>query len=126
MNAELRVEYAMDQSPRDREVELDKDIGWKMEDSQPTCCPFIGNTGLKIDLPDNPAPIDFFNYLFDAEVFEILTEQTNIYAQQRKNDDNLKPHSRLHNWSPVIVDEIKVFFALIIAMGIVRKPDVVD
>jgi hypothetical protein len=28
----------------------------------------------------------------------------------------------LHNWSPVIVDE----FALIIAMGIVRKPDVVD
>jgi hypothetical protein len=86
MNAELRVKYAMDQSSRDREVEFYTDIGWKMEDSQPTCCPFFGNTGLKIDLPDNPAPIDFFNYLFDAEVFEILTEQTNIYAQQRKND----------------------------------------
>ena len=35
----------------------------------------------------------------------------------------LKPHSRMKKWRPVTVPELKVFFALVILMGLVQKAD---
>lgn len=35
----------------------------------------------------------------------------------------MPPKSRLRNWTVVTVDEMKVFFGLVIAMGVLRKAD---
>ena len=51
-------------------------------------------------------------------MWTIITEQTNLYATQRIENEQLKAKSRLQKWRPVTVDELKVFFALIIIMGL--------
>jgi hypothetical protein len=58
------------------------EFGREHKDTFPVCAPFTGKPGLNIELPDNPEPIDFFNILFKAEMWTIITEQTNVCATQ--------------------------------------------
>ena len=37
-------------------------------------------------------------------------------------EDNLKPHSRVHEWKPTDRAEMLTFLAILIVMGIVHKP----
>ena len=108
-------EIDFEQSLNDVNNRDDDEFGWEHKDTFPVCA------GLNIELPDNPEPIDFFNILFKAEMWTIITEQTNLYATQRIENEQLKAKSRLQKWRPVTVDELKVFFALIIIMGLTRK-----
>ena len=59
-------------------------------------------------------------------MWQIFADQTNLYVNRRIQADNLKPNSRLHKWKDVTVDGIKVFFALVITMGTVRKSCIED
>ena len=38
--------------------------------------------------------------------------------------ENLTPHSRLKNWKPVNLDEMKVFLSLVLVMNLVQKDDI--
>lgn len=116
-------EIDFEQSLNDVNNRDDDEFGWEHKDTFPVCAPFTGKPGLNIELPENPEPIDFFNILFKAEMWTIITEQTNLYATQRIENEQLKAKSRLQKWRPVTVDELKVFFALIIIMGLTRKGD---
>lgn len=78
------------------------------------------------ELPEDPTELDFFNLLFDEGMWEVLVLETNRYATNRINSGNLAPHSRLQKWTPVTIDEMKVFMAVTLAMGLVRKPDITD
>ena len=122
-NAELITEIDFEQSARDRECQEDVELGWSREDATPLVAPFTGNPGLQSDLPDNPEAIDFFNLLFEDQMWEILTTETNRYAQSKISEEDLKQFSRLKKWEPVTKDEMKVFLSLVIAMGLTRKPD---
>ena len=53
-----------------------------------------------------------------------LVVQTNLYATQffDKEKDNLKPHSRVHEWKPTDRAEMLTLLAILILMGIVHKP----
>ncbi|KAG8296710.1 hypothetical protein J6590_089533 [Homalodisca vitripennis] len=42
----------------------------------------------------------------------------------RARGNNISPHSRLKSWSPVTLSEIKSFIAVILNMGLVRKPTI--
>jgi hypothetical protein len=42
---------------------------------------FTGNPGLNVELSQNPEPIDIFNLLFKPEMWDRLTTQTNLYAE---------------------------------------------
>ena len=57
-----------------------------------------------------------------------IVEQTNIYAQQFIDTANLPPHSRMNGWSKEAHtrDELKMFLAMIITMGLVNYPHVED
>ena len=43
--------------------------------------PFTGSAGLKLNFPVEPKIIDFVSLFLTDEVFEIISEQTNLYAE---------------------------------------------
>ena len=110
----------------DRELPADQEINWTRTDSQPTICSFTRTTGLNVDLEADAAPIDYFKLLFDKDMWPKLVDETNRYANAKIVGQNLSPECRLQTWVPVTVDEIKVFFALCILMGMVNKESIED
>ena len=57
---------------------------------------------------------------------EILVEQTNLYAERRMQATDLRRNSRMKQWRPMTLAEMKVFLSVIISMGLVQKRDVQD
>jgi hypothetical protein len=68
--------------------------------------------------------IDAFKLFFDLTLMTTIVNETNRYAKYfiNSNSEHLKPRSRVQNWKDVTVDELYVFFALQMLMGIVQKP----
>ena len=85
---------------------------------------FTGEEKVLERLPTNPTVEDFFKLYITEEMIDHLVVQTNLYARQflDKEKDNLKPHSRVHEWEPTDRAEILTFLAILILMGIVHKP----
>ena len=125
-NARVLGRVVMEQAGNDRQLPIDDANGWQTQDSPPMNSPFTGIPGLKVELPDDPTPLDFFNLMFDSSMWDLFATQTNNYANTRINMGPLQRKSRLNTWKNVTVDELKVFFGLVFAMGIVRKPDIAD
>lgn len=122
----------------DREFEEDSVYGWKKLDEDGDAgipaLPFMGTSGLNMHT-DSRKPEDFFNQLFDTNMWEQIADSTNQYAAkqleslgpdafQRRDNPFLGPHSRRNFWKPVSGNEIKVFIAHLIVMGIVRKAEI--
>lgn len=84
---------------------------------------FTGNPGLQLPVPDNARPIDFFKMYFTEEMIELLVEETNRFAKQYLDSQQLKAKSRSLQWKEVNSSEMKVFMAIIFAMGLVQKQD---
>ena len=108
----------------DREVAADTDLGWSRHDGDgPVCAPFTGEQGLSVDLPDDPTPHDFFKSFSEDGMWDSLVQQTNIYAEDSLQNEELLRHSHLHKWVPVTVPEMKLFIAVVISMGLNEKAD---
>ncbi len=71
---------------------------------------------------DFEEPLDFFTVFFSSEVFKLMVEETNIYAQLLRDSRPLKPRSRLRNWKDVTVEGMKAFIGLILNIEIIRLP----
>jgi len=65
--------------------------------------------------------LDFFMLFFTTVVWNLLVVQTNLYYSQRIAD---KPSSM--EWADVTVEEMMAFIGLVIAMGVVRLPEIDD
>ena len=85
---------------------------------------FTGEEKVLERLPTNPTVEDFFKLYITEERIDHLVVQTNLYARQflDKEKDNLKSHSRAHEWKPTDRAEMLTFSAILILMGIVYKP----
>ena len=61
---------------------------------------FVGEEKILQRLPANPPAEDFFKLYITEEMIDYLVVQTNLYARQflEREKDNLKPHSRVHEW----------------------------
>ena len=93
------------------------------EDDQPAH-QFDQTPGPKDAPPPTANPINYL-LLFLTEVFiDNVVTHTNNYARNflNKNRDTLKPHSYARKWKRTNAVEIKAFFAIIINMGLIRKP----
>jgi len=64
---------------------------------------------------DLPSPSSSFKLFFTDEEFEILAENTNAYARQKEAGRQGRP------WRPTCGAELKIFFGLIIYMGVYRS-----
>ena len=92
-NIDILNEIDFDQSLKDQKMIEVVDIGWEHNDAVPICTPFTGNPGLNVELPQNPEPIDIFNLLFKPEMWDRLTTQTNLYAENQIAGEQLKEKS---------------------------------
>lgn len=97
---------------------------------QPRLIPFTEIPGLKpYSLRNqlaNATPVDFYSLLVTDQLFENIAHQTNIFAQQSIDKGGIKDKSRLRLWTPTDKEEIKRFLGVIIWMGIVKLPKIVD
>lgn len=100
---------------------------WTSNDQQPRIPTFTARTGLQVQLPNNAGVSDYLTLFLTDEFFDLLVEQTNLYAAQYKRGNaNLPPNSRAISWEETNRNEMKKFLALVLLMGIVRKPEVSD
>lgn len=71
-------------------------------------------------------PIDFYGLFFDEEILDFLIIETNRYASQSLRNRTLKAYSRLKKWTPIDRTEMRNFLGLVMWMGLVNMPSLVD
>ncbi len=57
------------------------------------------------------------------ERLQHIVEQTNVYAEQVISTLTDKSESRVKDWKPVTVEELKTFLGLLFLTGIIQKPE---
>jgi hypothetical protein len=88
---------------------------------------FCENTGIKVQVANNASISDYFNIFVDSEDFEDMVTETNRYAEQYfQKNPNLSRCSRFRKWVSTTAAEMKRYFALIFAMGIVSQSDKIN
>ena len=90
--------------------------GWERNITARPDLPFHQQAGPTIDMNERMTVPDFFQIYFTVQVWNLLVEQTNLYAQQKR----IQSESSV--WYPVTVEELKAWVALTLLMGIVKKP----
>lgn len=74
--------------------------------------------------PDSP-PIYYFSLFFTVSLLDLFVVETNRYASQiLESNLNISPHSSKVQFRPVTRNEIKGFLAVILNMGIIKKPTI--
>jgi len=74
--------------------------------------------GVLVDTTDFQ-PLQYFKLFFPDSVFELMSSETNRYADQFfESRAVLSPKSRFRNWKPTTPEEMKGFIALHIEMGL--------
>jgi hypothetical protein len=80
--------------------------------------PFQEETGIAVDVPENPSALDLFSLYFHLETFQHMADETNKYAewvqQQRGKVDA--------TWKPTSAEEMKAFVGCTIMMAINSLP----
>ena len=59
-------------------------------------------------------PYGLFKSILKEQFWDYLTEETNEYAKVLEAKPDQKPNSRISRWSPVMKQEIKKYFALML------------
>lgn len=70
---------------------------------QPSIIPFTETTGMNKEMSTilkDADPGGFYSLLVPDEIFDMIAEQTNLFAVQSCESRNLKPSSRSHAWKP--------------------------
>ncbi|KAI5644264.1 transposase IS4 domain-containing protein [Phthorimaea operculella] len=71
------------------------------------------------------SPYDAFNAIWDDDIMESIAKETNAYAKQVAANmlagGSMHQRSRITKWCDTKVDELRVFFGIVLAMGIVVK-----
>jgi len=98
---------------------------WRKGAVDPAPLPFTGVPGIQVTLPTPSSVLDYVKlFCLTDEDLQLVAEETNRYASQYFQShptDTLPPHSRLRAWTDTDAEELKLFFALFVAMGLVSK-----
>ncbi|GFO04045.1 PiggyBac transposable element-derived protein 4-like [Plakobranchus ocellatus] len=92
--------------------------GWREGTVIPDNLPFVGRTGLLVDVGGDTL-LDYFSLMVDDGMITNLVEETNRYAGQTLRGKTLSPRSRFQQWMEVTVGEMWAFLGLIVAMGLI-------
>ena len=83
--------------------------------------------GIQSGINHETSVIETFRTLFTDKIFDDLTKFINEYAVQ-KTATSLPARRRsvIYQWRPVTINEMKKFLAVLIAMGITKRPTIKD
>ena len=81
--------------------------------------PFTENIGPSVSLDSDATALDAFLLIFGSDTFQLLADQTNLYAKQ-------SPPGASYKWYDTNEDEMKLFFGMLLIMGIHRLPQLED
>lgn len=102
--------------------------GWSDMDDDPYLPLFEGCPGVKVDIDEDSTPYDAFKIFFGNDIVRLIKEETNRYARQQINKlistGKMKPQSLYKNWKPITIADINNFFAVILHMCLVNKPNI--
>ncbi|XP_043485876.1 piggyBac transposable element-derived protein 4-like [Polistes fuscatus] len=100
---------------------------WKKNENQPKIWQYMEIPGIKeatLDqLSTSKKEVGVFNIMFNSIFWENLVTETNLYAKQVINNGN-KRRKIDEAWFPIDCDELKIYIALCIIMGDVKKSSV--
>lgn len=65
-------------------------------------------------------PLEFFMLFMTTEIIQMIVEQTNLYCRQSHGGNSPA------GWTDVTYQEMLAFFGVVIAMGLVKLPDIND
>ncbi|KAI4481552.1 hypothetical protein M0802_013949 [Mischocyttarus mexicanus] len=85
---------------------------------------FFETSGPRRAPPSDATPITYFNLFFTMSLLKTIVKETNQNATQFLASHAASAKSRAKKWTPITVHEIKPFIAVLIEMGITRRPTV--
>ena len=135
---ENEITFPIQNYANDIEHEDDWAHGYKwteFDDECPWLCSFEGSQSIMLDTSVQNKPEDFLNALFDNSMWATLADETNRYARQKLYEsrgrrdvidatsvNSRKKYCRLNDHKDVNEDDIKMFLAHLIVLGLVNKP----
>lgn len=107
------------------QIDAPLDETWEYAGIPRPCFSFTGTSGIQIPSLNQHNILDIFESFFTDELVDIIVLETNRYASkyQSNKKENLKPHSRVHQWVDTNRKEIRTFLGLLILQGICSKPE---
>jgi len=85
---------------------------------------FSGNPGRKVDIDDTSDPLRYFQLYVTEDLLVRIVAETNIQAAVLSaRPKGVKGHSQMNKWRDTSIDEMNIFFALMLLQGIVQKPE---
>lgn len=87
---------------------------------------FLEQPGPKHCPPPDAKPISYFNLFFTTAILELISKETNRFAQQylTQNLMNLSLRNKFRSWKSTSIAEIRAFLIVMLAMGLVKKPTI--
>ena len=83
---------------------------------------FTNVSGIAVK-PEDTSPLGFLNLLIDEDMMSSIVIETNRYAAASLVGGKLSGSSRFKHWEDVTMAEMRTFFGLIIAMGLIVVDD---
>ena len=90
---------------------------WTSTLSPVDIAPFVQPVGPTVSIPQSE--LDVFTLFFTDEICEVITEQSNLYAEQVLGDKYVE-------WEKITVDELRAYFGFMVLMGLVPLPAIDD
>ena len=81
--------------------------------------PFTEPVGPNVHLDSSSTAMDAFLSIFGEDTFQLLADQTNLYAKQ-------SPPGASYKWYDTNADEMELFIGMILAMGVHQLPQLED
>lgn len=98
-------------------------VEWITENFQPPVVnKFSSPSGIQCNVDVTSTPLDCFRHFVDDKIIKIIVQETNRYANNVITSTVLSHRSRMKQWKDTTPSEILEFLALIILMGMVKKP----
>lgn len=100
---------------------------WSLLGSKRNHFIFSGTSGVKIKKTNPDNVLEIFESIQSAEIISKIVSETNAYAyeicKQKFILGLLKKKSRLQNWKDINFGEMRLLDAMLLLMGIIKKPD---
>ncbi|GFU31248.1 piggyBac transposable element-derived protein 4 [Trichonephila clavipes] len=85
--------------------------------------PFRGNPGITVNIANNASILNHFELFFDDQILRMIVQETNGYAEQYIHKMVCKEGSRWKKWTETNVEELRLFFAVLLLQGVIKKPE---